>query len=124
MRYVLICLLAVVLRAQSPPKSPEPQPTPVSAVLGQKETEQLATRMLQLMESTAVAVPGLVRASEPVKQNAEMTLTAMQRAPRNPALTYQFMNQVRAYLALSDSIPRPYPFPEVANQQYVELHQD
>jgi lysophospholipase L1-like esterase len=123
MRYVLICLLAGVLRAQSTPKPPEPQTTPVSAVLGQKEAEQLATRMLQLMESTAVAVPGLVRASEPVKQNAEMTLTAMQRAPRSPVLTYQFMNQVRAYLALSDSIPRPYPFPAVADQQYVELHE-
>ena len=30
----------------------------------------------------------------------------MERTPRNAALTYQFMNQIRAYLALSDSIPR------------------
>jgi lysophospholipase L1-like esterase len=94
------------------------------AMLGQKETEQLATRMLQLMESTAVAVPGLIRASEPVKQNAEMTFTAMQRTPQSPALTYQFMNQVKAYLALSDSIPRPYPFPATADQQYSELRED
>ena len=92
-------------------------------MLGQKEAEQLATRLLQLMESTAVAVPGLIRAAEPVKQNAEMTLTAMQRTPQNPALTYQFMNQVKAYLALSDSIPRPYPFPATADQQYTELRE-
>lgn len=92
-------------------------------MLSQQEAEQLATRMLQLIESTAVAVPGLVRASEPVKQNADMTFTAIQRAPLNPALIYQFMNQVRAYLALADSIPRPYPFPPTADQQFSELRE-
>ena len=80
--------------------------------------------MLQLMESTAVSVPGLTRASEPLKQNAEMTLTSMERTPLNPALTYLFINQVKAYLALSDSIPRPYPFPETADRQYAELRED
>jgi lysophospholipase L1-like esterase len=90
---------------------------------GQKEAEQLAARMLQLMESTAVAVPGLIRASEPLKQNAEMTFTAMQRTPQNAALTYQFMNQIRAYLALADSFPRPEPFPAAADQQYAELRE-
>jgi lysophospholipase L1-like esterase len=86
-----------------------------------QDTEQLATRMTQLIESTAVAVPGLVRASEPLKQNAQATLTAMLKTPRNPALTYLFINQVKAYLALSDSIPRPDTFPAAADQQYAEL---
>jgi acyl-CoA thioesterase I len=103
-------LLAAVLGAQTLP-------------LSQKDAEQLATRMLQLMESTAVAVPGLIRASEPVKQNAEATLTAIERAPRNPALTYQFINQVKAYLALSDSFPRPSSFPAAADQQFAELRE-
>jgi acyl-CoA thioesterase-1 len=88
-----------------------------------KEFGQLATRMLQLMESTAVAVPGLIHASEPVRQNAEMTAAAMERTPRNAPLTYQFMNQIKAYLALSDSIPRPSPFPAAADQQYAELRE-
>jgi lysophospholipase L1-like esterase len=88
-----------------------------------KEAGQLATRMLQLMESTAVAVPGLIRASEPVRQNAETTVAAMGQMPRNAALTYQFMNQIRAYLALSDSLPRPSPFPAAADQQYAELRE-
>jgi lysophospholipase L1-like esterase len=102
-----LLLLASGLWAQN---SPDP-----------KEFGQLATRMLQLMESTAVAVPGLIRASEPVRQNAEATVAAMERTPRNAALTYQFMNQIKAYLALSDSIPRPSPFPAAADQQYAEL---
>ena len=91
--------------------------------LAQKDVEQLATRMLQLMESTAVAVPGLIRASEPLKQNAEETLTAIERAPLNPALTFRFMNQVKAFLALSDSFPRPSPFPAAADQQFAELRE-
>jgi acyl-CoA thioesterase-1 len=89
----------------------------------QPEIEQLATRMVQLMESTAVAVPGLVRAGEPVKQNAEATLMAITRTPQNPALTYQFINQIKAYLALADSFPRPTLFPAAADQQYAELRE-
>jgi acyl-CoA thioesterase-1 len=91
--------------------------------LAQKDVEQLATRMLQLMESTAVAVPGLIRASEPVKQNAEATFMLIERAPGNPALTYRFINQVKAYLALSDSFPRPSPFPAAADRQFAELRE-
>lgn len=120
------CLLALSLAvsawAQSEPS--QPQPAAAGAMLAQKDAEQLATRMLQLMESTAVAVPGLVRASDPVKQSAGQTFSAMQRTPQSPALTWQFMNQIKAYLALSDSFPRPYPFPKTADQQFAELRED
>jgi lysophospholipase L1-like esterase len=94
-----------------------------SPVLNQKDVEQLATRMVQLMESTAFIVPGLPRASEPVQQNAKLTFTALQRSPGNAALTWQFINHVKAYLALSDSMDRPYPFPATADQQYAELRE-
>jgi lysophospholipase L1-like esterase len=114
-RSPLLLLLTSGLWAQT---APQPQ-----IPLGQKEAGELATRLVQLMESTAVAVPGLTHASEPLKQNAEMTLTAMLRAPLNPGLTYQFMNQVKAYLALADSMPRPSPFPAAADQQYAELRE-
>jgi lysophospholipase L1-like esterase len=124
MKCLILFAMAAGLWAQTdPPQTNPPTPSAQGAMLSQQDAEQLATRMLQLMESTAVAVPGLVRASEPVKQNAQMTFTAMQRTPQNPALIYQFMNQVKAYLALSDSIPRPYPFPPTADQQYTELRE-
>ena len=110
-RRLMLCLFpAAVLWAQSPP------PT-------QTDAEQLATRLVQLMESTAVAVPGLIRASEPLKQNAEETLMALERAPRNAALALRFINQIKAYLALSDSFPRPSPFPAAADQQFAELRE-
>jgi lysophospholipase L1-like esterase len=119
-----VALLAQTPQTPAPPVSPASQPAPANAALSARDASALETRMLQLIESTAVAVPGLVRASEPVKQNAEMTFTAMERAPQNPALLYQFINQVKAYLALSESIPRPFPFPETADRQFAELHGD
>jgi lysophospholipase L1-like esterase len=121
-RLLLSLSLVSSLWAQN---NPEPNPvSPSNMLLGDKEAGQLATRMVQLIESTAVAVPGLSHASEPVKQNAEMTVAAMERAPQNAALTFQFMNEVKAYLALSDSFSRPFPFPAAADQQYAELRED
>lgn len=117
MKYLLVVLCAAVLFGQNPAS----QTDSGSALLGAKETADLATRMVQLMESTAVAVPGLTNASQPVKQNADMTVAAIVRKPRDPGLTYQFMNQVKAYLALSDSFPRPAGFPAAADRQYAEL---
>jgi lysophospholipase L1-like esterase len=69
-------------------------------------------------------VPGLTQASAPVKQNAEATLTSIGRTPRNPALTWQFLNQVKAYLALADSYPRPADLPAAADRQFAELRED
>lgn len=137
MRLIAILMSAAALVAQTTPQTPPPAPPPPAAgqtppsqangsgaALSPRDASELETRMLQLMESTAVAVPGLVRASEPVKQNAEMTFATMGRTPDDPALLYQFVNQVKAYLALSESIPRPYPFPETADRQFAELRND
>ncbi len=88
------------------------------------EVQQLPTRVLQLMESTAVASPGLVRASEAIRQSATATVASMQKAPHNAALTYQFINDIKAYVALSDAMPRSEPFPPTADQQYSELRDD
>ena len=109
MKLALLLLLASQLWAQG--------------ALDQSLAGQLATRMLQLMESAAVPVPGLVQASEVVKQSAQVTLMAMQRTPGDTLLTYRFMNQVTAYLALADSIPRPSPFPAATAQQDAELRE-
>jgi len=85
------------------------------------EATQLATRALQLMESTAVAVPAMMAAAAPVKQNADSIFAEMQRAPLDPALTWRFMNQIKAHLALLESYPRPNPFPAAADRQITEL---
>ncbi len=95
--------------------------SPANALLSPAETQLTATRVMQLMESTAVAVPGLVRASEQLRQNAQATATALGKSQRDPSLTLQFSNQIRAYLALADTLPRPDFFPPTASQQFLEL---
>ncbi|MEP6715539.1 MAG: GDSL-type esterase/lipase family protein [Terriglobia bacterium] len=89
-----------------------------------EDLPQLATRMAQLMESTAVAIPGLVRASEALRQNADATVADFRKAPQDTQLLSLFIRQVNAYLALSDSVPRPTPFPAEASRQLAELRED
>jgi len=103
--------------------SAQPQ-SPPNALLAPQETQLTATRVLQLMESTAVAVPGLVRASDPLRQNTQATATALGKSLRDPMLTLQLVNEMRAYLALSDALPRPDFFPSAASQQFLELRDE
>jgi lysophospholipase L1-like esterase len=118
LRLAVLLLLANGLWAQQAPPADAG-----SALLGEKDTNQLTTRMVQLMESTAVAVPGLVRASEAVKSDALKTAAAIEQAPQNPVPAWQFINQIRGYVALSDAMPRPYPFPTTAERQFAELRE-
>ncbi|HKD05199.1 MAG TPA: GDSL-type esterase/lipase family protein [Bryobacteraceae bacterium] len=84
---------------------------------------QLADRLAQLVESTAVIVPGLAKASEGLRQLAGGTLASMRAAPQDAALRYRFGKQVGIYVALADSFPRPEPFPAVAERQFTDLHE-
>jgi lysophospholipase L1-like esterase len=84
---------------------------------------QLADRLAQLMESTAVVVPGLAKASEGLRQLAAGTLASMRAAPQDAAPRYRFGRQVAVYIALADSFPRPDPFPAVAERQFTDLHE-
>ncbi len=95
-----------------------------SALLNSQAANQLFGRTVQLMESTSVSVPGLVRAGAPVLENAHQALITLENAPgQNSALTYTFLSNVRGYLALADSVPKPFPFPDQARQQFAELRE-
>lgn len=111
---VALLVFAISALAQSPP----------NALLSPEETQTTATRVLQLMESTATVVPGLVRASDPLRQNTQATAAALDKALRDPTLTLQLINGVKAYLALADSLPSPDYFPAAASQQFLEIRDD
>ncbi len=96
---------------------------PQTTVSATVSDAQLAERLAQLMESTAVVVPGLAKASEGLRQLAGSSLTSMRAAPQDAALRYQFAKQVGIYVALADSFPRPDPFPPVAERQFADLHE-
>jgi lysophospholipase L1-like esterase len=108
MKQLLAGTTALIMAAAGLAQSPAPD-------------AQLADRLSQLMESTAVAVPGLVHASESIRQLASTTVASIHTAPQDLALQFRFAKQVGAYLALSETFPRPQPFPPTADQQFSEL---
>lgn len=111
---IALLLFAVSAPAQSPP----------NALLSQPETQLTATRVVQLMELSAATVPGLVHASDALRQNAQVTAAALGKSLRDSTLTLQLVNQIRAFLALADSLPRPDFFPSTASQQFLELRDE
>lgn len=114
-------VLALLLAASAPAQSPPNVSVPAGALLSPPETQATATRVLQLMEFTASAVPGLARAGDPLRQNTQATVAALGKALRDPALTLQFTREIEAYLALADSLPRPDSFSPVVSQQFLDL---
>ncbi len=80
-------------------------------------------RMLQLMDSTTAAVPGLARAAAPVLENVRQSVELIRNAGNQAdnSVHYAVLVNSRAYLALADTMPKPHPFPEVGRRQFSEL---
>lgn len=118
MRWFFAIFLSLALMR---PALPQPNGQQQTALLSSTDAEQLFRRTVQLMESTTIAVPGLARAGAPVMENARQALINLQNSQRNSGFTWDFLSNVRAYLALTDSVPKPYPFPDEARRQFSEL---
>ena len=95
-----------------------PAQTPL---LNNTQALALYTRSLQVVESTMVAVPDLARAGAPLLENARQSLTNLRVMPGNAALQYNLILNIRAYLTLSDAVPKPVPFPDEGQRQFTEL---
>jgi lysophospholipase L1-like esterase len=91
------------------------------ALLSNQDALKLERRAVQLMESTGLAVPGLARAGAPALEDVRQALANLETAPQNAANTFAFLSDARAYLAISDTVPKPYPFPEEGRRQFGEL---
>ena len=90
--------------------------------LSNKDAFELYGRAVQLMESTAIAVPELARAAAPISENARHAVTTLRELGRQHAgVTYSFLTNARAFLLLADSLPKPDTFPEEAARQFTEL---
>jgi lysophospholipase L1-like esterase len=108
---VTLAILAPALFAQ-----------PARPLLSTKDALELSQRVVDLVESTAVSVPNLARASAPVQESTRQALKALKESSQlNSGLTYTFLIEARSYIALSDTVPKPYPFAEAAQKQFQEL---
>ena len=88
------------------------------------QMNQVCLRVVQLMDAGGVAVPDLQRAAAPVIESAKQDCTALEAKPGTTQPVFALMNSLRAYLTLSDAVPKPFPFPETAQKQLVELRED
>jgi lysophospholipase L1-like esterase len=93
-------------------------------LLNTNDANQLALRISQLIESTATVVPGLVKTSAIVSDNARQSAADLKVTPNSAPLTEGLLGHARAYLALTDAMPKPYPMPETARKQFIELRED
>lgn len=98
-------------------------PAQQSALLSVNDSLELFRRNVQLMESTMVAVPELARAGAPIKENIAQAIRTLDlgASRQHVGVTYSLLTNLRAYLALADAVPKPYPFPEEARRQFAEL---
>ncbi len=112
----VLALLSFGLTAQ------QPQPAPLVAPLSDQQALALYDRCLQLMEASGVASAELGRASMPLADTMRQSVESLKfLGMRNPQHHYRYMMNLRAFLLLSDSLPRPATFPEMAKQQLNEL---
>jgi lysophospholipase L1-like esterase len=103
----------------------EQTPAAASALLSNNDALALLRRISQLMESTMLAAPGMTRAAAPLAENVRQALANIEASsPQNAAQVYNLLSNVRAYLALSDAVPKQYPFADAARKQVAELRDD
>jgi len=92
-----------------------------SALLSNSDALALETHIVQLVEATMISTPELSTAGAPLLANARDALTALHRDPMETAPTHRFVTNIRAYLALADAVPKPYPFPKAAQDHLTDL---
>jgi lysophospholipase L1-like esterase len=108
---VLMTAGAVVGQAQNP-------------LMPAAQMNLMCQRVVQLMDAGGVAVPDLQRAAAPIVEGAKQACTVLEAKPGTTQPVFSVMNSVRAYLTLSDAVPKPFPFPETAQKQLTELRDD
>jgi lysophospholipase L1-like esterase len=97
---------------------------PENPLMSTAQVNQVCQRVVQLMDAGGVAVPDLQRAAAPIVEGAKQACTVLEAKPGTTQPVFSVMNSVRAYLTLSDAVPKPFPFPETAQKQLTELRDD
>ena len=96
-----ILIAASALAAQTGDAPPNP-------LMPTAQMNQLCQRVVQLMDAGGVAVPDLQRAAAPITESAKQSCTVLEAKPGTTQPIFLLMNSVRAYLTLSDAVPKPF----------------
>jgi lysophospholipase L1-like esterase len=102
-------VLAAALRAQT-------------QSLSDAEALKLAGRGQELMEAAGMAIPELARAGAPLGEAARQAVDLMRSVSGNPPAPWQrYLQSLRAFLLVSDMVPKPAMLPDLTRQQLAEL---
>jgi lysophospholipase L1-like esterase len=80
-----------------------------------------AERNVQLMESTAMAVPELLKAAGPLLEAARASVKNLRMRPNHTGFSYDLLTQMQGYVALLGAAAKPYPMPGEYQGQVSEL---
>ncbi|MCU1330795.1 MAG: lipolytic enzyme family [Bryobacterales bacterium] len=120
---LLVCCLASAFAQNPGPTAPAPNAPPVNApLLNAQDTTDLGTRAVQLMEATGVGIDGLLPATDVLRRNTAKSVESLRRNARSLVVTHQLVNQINAFLAVSDTFPRAANLPATTLEQLAELH--
>ncbi len=109
--YFVIPICSVVVWAQS-----------VDGFLTPQQSSQVIERSWQLMDSSQATIPGLAQATALLASEAKHANAKLKDNGRPmPSEVYAFLVQLRAYLTLSDALPKPTLFSEQHRGQFSEL---
>jgi lysophospholipase L1-like esterase len=124
MRRPIMLAAAILLWSAGSGPAQAPGVEPSSPLLSNAQVNGLCGRLGELMEAGGVAIPDLQRAAAPVIENTRQNCIQLRLRPARAQITYSLLTNLRAYLALADSVPKPFPFSDAAQQQLTELRTD
>lgn len=80
-------------------------------------------RGAQLMESSAILIPNLSRAGEPLMEQAKQSVMNLNAngQQQNAVYIHRLNAALRGYLQLLDAMEKPFPLPEATGKQVAEL---
>src|ERR1019366_4564243 len=121
MRRPMLGAAAILLWSAGSGTAQAPGIPPSTPLMLKAQVNELCGRLGELMEAGGVAIPDLQRTAAPVIENTRQNCIQLRILPGRGQITYSLMTNLRAFLALADSVPKPFPFPEAAQKQLAEL---
>ncbi len=94
-----------------------------NAMLDGQESAQLMRRISDLLEATRIVMPELSRAGAPLQENFRQGVKTLETSTsrNHTGILYRMLVNAKAYLQLSDTLPKPADFSEDIDRQLTDL---
>ena len=94
-----------------------------STMLDGQESAKLMRRISDLLEATRIVMPELSRAGAPLQENFRQGVKTLETSPNlnHTGILYRMLVNAKAYLQLSDTLPKPVDFSEDIDKQLADL---